>query len=187
MKRIAQQNGFSLIELMVTVAIIGILASIAIPNFQKMMARARQTEAKEALSGIFTTEQAFLADQSTYTICLWQAGYVPDSIASRFYFSGFTSWNPNYYGTIYYNVAQQEMCSPDGWVPWGGVLRSDILFEQNVWANLTLEYSFPVGTFTSQSTSFLAVAAGSISAFSTVYDVWTIDENKNLVNTQAGY
>jgi prepilin-type N-terminal cleavage/methylation domain-containing protein len=49
-----QQYGFTLIELMIVVAIIGILAAIAIPNFVRFQARARQSEASTNLKSLFT-------------------------------------------------------------------------------------------------------------------------------------
>jgi prepilin-type N-terminal cleavage/methylation domain-containing protein len=47
-------RGFTLIELMIVVAIIGILAAIAIPNFVRFQARARQSEANTNLKSLFT-------------------------------------------------------------------------------------------------------------------------------------
>jgi prepilin-type N-terminal cleavage/methylation domain-containing protein len=49
-----QQHGFTLIELMIVVAIIGILAAIAIPNFVRFQARARQSEVNTNLKSLFT-------------------------------------------------------------------------------------------------------------------------------------
>lgn len=65
-KSLQNQRGFTLIELMVVVAIIGILASIAIPNFLKYMARSRQSEAKTNLGGIFVSETSYYGDNSRY-------------------------------------------------------------------------------------------------------------------------
>jgi prepilin-type N-terminal cleavage/methylation domain-containing protein len=48
------RHGFTLIELMIVVAIIGILAAIAIPNFVRFQARARQSEVSTNLKSLFT-------------------------------------------------------------------------------------------------------------------------------------
>ena len=69
-------KGFTLIELMIVVAIIGILASIAVPNFMKFQARARQSEAKANLKGIFTSTKSYFAEYGTF-IC-GTGGYAPE-------------------------------------------------------------------------------------------------------------
>ena len=74
-KRRFNQRGFSLVELMVVVAIIGILASIAIPNYQKFRRKAQQSGAKSALSGIFTAERTFTAEWSFGATDFGQIGY----------------------------------------------------------------------------------------------------------------
>lgn len=59
-------KGFTLIELMIVVAIIGILAAIAIPNFSKFQQRARQSEAKTNLKAFFTAAQSYFAEFGSY-------------------------------------------------------------------------------------------------------------------------
>ena len=65
-KLIHSKKGFTLIELMIVVAIIGILAAIAIPNFLKYQAKSKQSEAKVNLKGIFTSETFYFAEQNVY-------------------------------------------------------------------------------------------------------------------------
>jgi type IV pilus assembly protein PilA len=64
MRRI--QAGFTLIELMIVVAIIGLLAALAIPNFVKFQARARQSEARANLKSIFTAQKSYYGDKQYY-------------------------------------------------------------------------------------------------------------------------
>jgi prepilin-type N-terminal cleavage/methylation domain-containing protein len=59
-------GGFSLVELMVVVAIIGILASLALPRFRTFQAKARQTEAKNNLMNIYSLQEAYFADKGEY-------------------------------------------------------------------------------------------------------------------------
>ena len=58
--------GFTLIELMIVVSIIGVLAAIAIPNFLRYQMRTRATETLTHLKGIGTTEDAYYAEHGTY-------------------------------------------------------------------------------------------------------------------------
>ncbi len=66
LKKLQSKKGFTLIELMIVVAIIGILAAIAIPNFLRFQAKSKQSEAKTNLGGIFTAEVAYLAENNGF-------------------------------------------------------------------------------------------------------------------------
>ena len=60
------RKGFTLIELMVAIAIIGLLAAIAIPNFLKYEAKSKQSEAKLNLGSLGTSAEAFHTEMDTY-------------------------------------------------------------------------------------------------------------------------
>lgn len=62
-------KGFTLIELMIVVAIIGILAAIAIPNFRNYQLKAKSSEAKVNLGAISTSEMAYYAENDEYLTC----------------------------------------------------------------------------------------------------------------------
>ncbi|MFK7873563.1 MAG: type IV pilin protein [Oligoflexales bacterium] len=60
------QAGFSLVELMIVVAIIGLLATIAVPRFEIFRAKARQVEAKNNLSHVYTLQHSFFGDNEEF-------------------------------------------------------------------------------------------------------------------------
>jgi len=59
--------GFSLIELMVVVAIIALLAMVAVPNFNRFLAKAKRAEAYMNLSALYAAEKAYFAEHGKYS------------------------------------------------------------------------------------------------------------------------
>lgn len=70
--------GFSLVELMVVVAIIGILAAVAIPNYTKFQRRARAAEGKTMLSAIYDGEKSSFASYEGYSTNFAIMGFAPE-------------------------------------------------------------------------------------------------------------
>jgi type IV pilus assembly protein PilA len=99
------KKGFTLIELMIVVAIIGILAAIAIPNFLRFQAKSKQSEAKTNLGGIFTAQIAFFGDNNFFGN-FDQIAWAPTG-TTRYYFDSGTdnttgAASPqDYRGTVY--------------------------------------------------------------------------------------
>jgi type IV pilus assembly protein PilA len=79
------KKGFTLIELMIVVAIIGILAAIAIPNFLKFQAKSKQSEAKTNLKAVYTAETSYFGEYNTYA-AFATANWEPVGV-SRYAFS----------------------------------------------------------------------------------------------------
>jgi type IV pilus assembly protein PilE len=92
-----QQNGFTLIELMVTVAIVGILAGIAYPSYQDSVMKSRRADAKGALLGLANAMERHFTARNTYL----GAGTIDGDTGSPTIFS---ATSPVDGGTPYYNL-----------------------------------------------------------------------------------
>lgn len=164
------QKGFTLIELMVVVAIIGILSAIAVPNFKKYQAKSKQSEAKIQLAAVYSVEVGAMADYDSYATCLDDLGY--DASPRGYYLIGFGAAEVGNVTTRFSACTT----SPFNWAPTTH-LKSGTTVPAT--AQLPTTAIIPAGT------SFTAGAAGNIS--STLYDTWTITHTKALTNANLGY
>jgi type IV pilus assembly protein PilE len=80
-------RGFTLIELMVTVAVVAIMASVAYPSYQAYLIRNNRAAAQSALMDVAQRQQQFLLDNRGYTCDLTSTGLnwtVPASVAQNY-------------------------------------------------------------------------------------------------------
>ncbi len=200
------KEGFTLVELMVVVAIIGILASIALPQYKKFQSKARQSEVKIQLAAVYTVEQSYASENSTFTLCLGNIGYARDG--TKFYYTiGFgvgvdnatcgpsaatgscatyqwkydTTVTPAVYSSSSsctlgegVNYASANIAEP-------GMAKTGQPTLTNAGGTNGIKAATSIN-----STQFTVGAAGNIMAGATNTDGWTIDEKKQILNSQSG-
>lgn len=96
MKKITHHNGFSLIELMIVVAIVGILASVVLPSYQEYVRRAARSEARAALLHMAQLQERNFTDRGAYVAIL--AGARTDGWQNA-------NWSGSNYGSRKYDLA----------------------------------------------------------------------------------
>ncbi|MBN1549118.1 prepilin-type N-terminal cleavage/methylation domain-containing protein, partial [Candidatus Babeliales bacterium] len=91
----SKKQGFSLLELMVVVAIVALLSMIATPSFMRYLAKAKRAEAFMNLGSLYTAEKVYWAEHGIFTDKLCGscgAGWKPEGYSGggekeRFYYS----------------------------------------------------------------------------------------------------
>jgi type IV pilus assembly protein PilA len=108
-KLYTRRGGFTLIELMIVVAIIGILAAIAIPNFLRFQLKAKSSEGKTNLAAIRTAEESYFAEYGVYVSAEPSPPAIGDNQKVNFSHAtdgeGFdvVGWEPE--GQVYFNYS----------------------------------------------------------------------------------
>lgn len=154
------RSAFSLIELMIVVAIIGFLAMISIPSFTKFLAKAKRSEAYMNLSSLYAAQRVYWAEHGTYSLNL--SG--PNSIG----------WKPEGYTTggksEKFNYTYGTASGSEGINYFTGKLEAP--------ASL-------LSAGRADKESFIMVAAADICGNGKP-DIVTVDENNNIKIVQDG-
>lgn len=177
MFNVKNQEGFTLVELMVVVAIIGILSAVAIPNFKKYQAKSKQSEAKIALAALYSTEATSLADYDTYATCLTSLGY--ETPPRGYYITGFAAAHAASAAQV---VARGAACAA------GNAILPTVPLKANAASANPAAAQIPLGVIVTatMSISFVASSAGNISN-AVAWDVWTINQGKTMLNSTQGF
>lgn len=177
-------QGFTVLELLVAVAIVGILVNLSITNYNSKKAKAHQAEAKLALAAVFNLEKSFYSEYAAYIADFDAIGYTPEGY-KRFYAIGWQATSNA--GTIkgYSSAPGVSYYAPVNRPVNNACAIPCLVYNTQVgwcWPGLPLPASTDPQTFDVE-------AFGAIDKFHTCPqgDGWSIDQSRVLVHTDIAY
>lgn len=90
---VKRERGFTLIELMIVIAIVGVLAAIAIPAYQSYLRRGYASEAQKGLAEIRAAQEAFFSTRRGYISAVANPAAVPESGRAAAWVVDADGWN----------------------------------------------------------------------------------------------
>lgn len=184
-----KNKGFTLVEIMVVVAIMGILAAIAIPQFTAYQGKAQSSEAKLNLAGIHTVMESFYFEVEKYASCLYDMGYQPASYAGNSWIANGTYGSDGRHYTIGFGedslsnpaASGTVICNQDRRIYIGTKMNNAVTALPLAPAILATGNSYTAQAIGTVHKDYVGQADGSTG------DSWTINQDKQLVHERTGY
>jgi type IV pilus assembly protein PilA len=211
------QSGFTLVELMVGIAVIGILASVSLANFKHYKAKSKSVEAKVQLSSSFVAMQTFYNTYDIYMTCLSNMGYIPSENTQMNYSIGFPTVTANINTAVYASSVNSGLSAtecPNNSGPvldetfflartgqagvrmdtqtlfQAAIITSSNNLDKSVGSNVN-DVEEGIGTSASHDQMLFTIAAAGFIATSKLTaatsSLWTINNYKIIRNVREGY